>query len=86
MKRYNTDLYRVVAQRTGLDETEARRITLNVLAAIASWVARGDRVVLIGFGAFFRHWRPDGTFFGRFYPGRFKARFEASETFDDDLN
>ena len=52
MTVHMTDVYRKVAQRTGISQSEARRIVENTLDTIQDDVSAGRRVVLRGFGSF----------------------------------
>lgn len=53
-----TELVRAVAERTGSDETAARRHVDAVFDAVMEQVSAGERVIVTGFGTFDRLSRP----------------------------
>ena len=49
-RKYTGDLNRAVAERTGIDEEEIRRILWNAFDQLETWVAKGHEVQITGFG------------------------------------
>lgn len=54
LTHYSSEIYRDVANRTGITVAEARRIILNYQQSIEEKVAKGQNVTMIGHGKFYR--------------------------------
>lgn len=86
------ELVQAVAEKTGLNQTQAEQALNGVLEAVSDTLVKGDKLTLVGFGTFSANKRPART--GRNpqtgadieIPAKTVAKFKAGKGLEDKLN
>ena len=78
----STEVYEHIARHSGTSTARARRILEGFFDLVQDRVAKGDTVVLTGFGKFYRRFRKASTAFGRYdAPEHHRPKFSAGSKF-----